>query len=82
MMDEDDYEDDPLDALSADEVRAIASLKRLAKKWPRTLRLASMDGELVVIHADDDRFFSDDPLERAEAVLEGIHGIPNTGGGW
>lgn len=68
--------------LTDDEAKAIASLERLAKRWPKTLRLVSMSGDLAVVHTKDDRFLSDDSLERQEAVLADIRGIPNTGGDW
>lgn len=64
------------------EERAIASLQRLAKRWPRSLTLASMGGSLVVIHTRDERFDADSTDERQEAVLADINGIPNTGGDW
>lgn len=39
--------------LTAEERRAIASLERLAKTWPRSLKLASMDGSLLVYRSGD-----------------------------
>lgn len=35
--------------LSVEEQKAIAALKRLAKRWPKTLWLASMSGTLSVM---------------------------------
>lgn len=67
--------------LTQAETSAINSLKRLARKWPKSLTLISMGGSLHVI----------DTAERAseegfglnpDAVLADIHGIPNTGGDW
>lgn len=52
--------------LTASEAKAVASLQRLAHRWPKSLTLASMCGSLVVVHTDDERF----------------DGIPNTGGDW
>ncbi|TDP92324.1 hypothetical protein EDF62_1530 [Leucobacter luti] len=69
-------------SLTQAEATAIRSLQRLARKWPRSLTLASMGGSLVVVHTDDDRFDSSSGIERQEAVLEDIRGIPNTGGDW
>lgn len=68
-------------ALTKDEKAVIASLKRLAKRWPRTLTLAFMDGELVVFRTGDPLFLSDDD-RREESVIADIPGIPNTGGAW
>jgi hypothetical protein len=72
------------DELSDEERKAIASLQRLAKRWPRSLTLASMGGQLVVVHTDSPVFQELDGsnLNRHEAVLADIHGIPNTGGDW
>ena len=58
--------------LTADEKRAIASLKRLAKKWPQSLKLFSWSGSLVVMDE------SMDPSN--DAILDEISGIPNDGG--
>lgn len=66
--------------LTEDEARAITSLERLAKKWPRSLMLASMEGMLHVIRNDDTRM--DGYAINGDAVVSTIHGIPNTGGAW
>jgi hypothetical protein len=66
--------------LTAEESTTIASLRRLALRWPRTLMLASMDGELVVIRNDDARM--DGSAIDQDAIVAEIKGIPNTGGGW
>jgi hypothetical protein len=58
--------------LSAEEAKAVRSLKRLARTWPQSLKLFSWSGSLVVMDADMEP--GDD------AVLEQIHGIPNDGG--
>lgn len=68
--------------LSPDETSAIRGLQRLARRWPRSLTLASMGGSLVVVRTGDDRFVDGDALERQDAVLADIEGIPNTGGDW
>lgn len=70
------------DVLTDDEQKAIASLKRLARKWPRSLTLVSMGGALAIIHTGDPRFLEDSALERHDAILDDIRGIPNTGGDW
>lgn len=63
-------------------MNAIASLKRLAKRWPRSLTLASMGGALVVFKTDDyDRSDGGDGCD-PDKVLADIDGIPNTGGDW
>lgn len=49
--------DDEHDTLTPDEKKAVASLQRLAKKWPPSLLLfATGDGGLAVCHSDDPRF--------------------------
>ena len=67
---------------TVEEAAAIRSLQRLARRWPRSLTLASMGGSLVVVHTDDDRFDSSSSLDRQDAIITDIHGIPNTGGDW
>ena len=66
------------------EEQAIRSLQRLAKKWPQSLTLLSMGGTLSVVHTDDDRWngYGNGTLERQEAVIADIYGIPNDGGDW
>jgi len=66
--------------LTAEESKAIASLRRIAARWPRSLMLASMDGELVVVRNDDARM--DGAGIDQDSVVAEINGIPNTGGGW
>ena len=69
--------------LNKTERDAIAALRRLAKRWPRSLTLASMDGELVVIRTGDERFDDRNGGDRDDAVIaDDFRGIPNTGGGW
>jgi hypothetical protein len=68
--------------LTVDEVKAIRSLHRLAKRWPQTLKLVSMGGSLYVIHTADERFNDPFALVRGEAILDTIFGIPNDGGDW
>lgn len=70
------------DPLTREEVNAVRSLHRLAKRWPRTLTLASMGSSLCVFHTGDPRWGADLPSERGEAVLDDIYGIPNDGGDW
>lgn len=68
--------------LSGNERRAISSLQRLGKRWPKTLMLASMGGSLVVLRTNDPRFDSENCMTRNDAVVADVHGIPNTGGDW
>ena len=70
------------DTLDESERRAIASLQRLARTWPRSLMLASMAGTLVIVRTDDERFDDDDNAIRNQAAVAFVHGIPNTGGDW
>jgi hypothetical protein len=77
-----DAEDDNYAALTDEERKAIASLQRLAKRWPQSLKLVSMGGGLHVIRVGDPRFDGQYPGQRAEAVIASIDGIPNDGGDW
>jgi hypothetical protein len=70
------------DSLTDEEAKAIRSLERLAKRWPRSITLISMGGSLYVVHTADERMGAPGNIERAEAVLTGITGIPNDGGDW
>ena len=68
--------------VTEEEEKATRSLQRLAKKWPQTLTLLSMGGSLSVVHTSDERMDSMSTLERQEAIIEDIYGIPNDGGDW
>jgi hypothetical protein len=72
--------------LTSEERNAIAALERLAKRWPQTLKLISMDGNLHIVRAGDPRadlqFGSAMGQERQEAIIADIEGIPNDGGSW
>jgi hypothetical protein len=58
--------------LTDEEAAAIRSLKRLAKRWPQTLKLFSWSGSLCVM---------DNDMEPTNAaILDDIYGIPNDGG--
>lgn len=74
MIEDEDREVTP------EERRAIASLLRLAKRWPASLTLASMGGSLHVIPSDH-RVDGNGGLDPDE-VLADIDGIPSTGGDW
>ena len=64
----------------------IGALQRLAKHWPRTLMLVSMDGGIQVVrtgayHAAHDA--GGTGAERQQACVQAdVDGIPNDGGGW
>jgi hypothetical protein len=60
--------------LTANEERAIRSLKRLAKTWPDSLVLFSQSGSLMVAHNRPG-----EPVLQAD-FIEHIAGIPNDGG--
>jgi len=59
--------------LTAEEQRAIAALKKLAKSWPRTLQLFSWSGSLRVLKPGGGR-----TMETATVAY--VSGIPNSGG--
>jgi len=69
--------------LTDDEKKAIASLKRVAKKWPESLWLFSASGSLCVMKYDDNGI----PYETKsgcmdpDAIVDSID-IPNDGGDW
>lgn len=69
--------------LTKEETAAINTLKRLAKKWPKSLWLYSASGTLWVMRHDENG-------EKAMNHLSGFDGdaaitsidIPNDGGDW
>jgi hypothetical protein len=68
-----DSESDPL---TGEEIKAIASLERLARHWPQSLTLFSAASTLVVIRTDTSLL--DSPYD--DVVITQIVGIPNDGG--
>jgi len=58
-------------SLNIEEQKAIASLERLAKKWPKSLMLFSWSGSLTVLKNDEHGFKCD---------VGCIPGISNDGG--
>jgi hypothetical protein len=73
--------DEAANEITEEEARAIASLQRLAKKWPRSLTLFSWSGSLAVYHtADTDRLVVNHDGNAEDLVLTWIEGIPNGGG--
>lgn len=83
-MPEPDLTDYGHEAATDEERAAIGALQRLAKRWPPSLKLISMDANLHVIHQDDtDRVSGfDSAPERQARILADIDGIPNDGGAW
>ena len=57
--------------LTIKEAAAIQSLRRLAKKWPQSLRLFSQAGTLIVTKAN---------RHGIQATITNIEGIPSDGG--
>lgn len=69
--------------LTSDEARAIRSLKRLAKRWPKSLYLFSASGTLLVVHADENSGglpHTRDGAVDQDYIVDTIEGIPNDGG--
>lgn len=60
--------------LTKEEVKAIASLKRLSKKWPRSLMLFAGGAGLTVRKPVEDEFPDD------RYVVAEIYNIPADGG--
>ncbi len=56
--------------VTKEEQKAIASLKRLAKKWPDSLHLFSWSGSLMVMKRKYDKYIT----------IDKIFGIENDGG--
>lgn len=59
--------------LTPSEARAVAALERLARRWPRALRLFSTNGTLQVLKPGEGRTF-------VSGLVTSISGIPNGGG--
>jgi len=81
--------DDSVRSLSVEEQRAIAALKRLAKRWPQTLWLASMSGTLsvMVLGPTGEREYHPVTPEGCGGGLNVAYridtiDIPNDGGDW
>jgi len=68
---------------SDEEQRAINSLKRVAKKWPKTLWLFSASGTLWVMKRglEGERVKNRDGGVDKDYIIESID-IPNDGGDW
>ena len=66
-----------------EERKAIASLKRLARRWPKSLWLFSGAGSLCVMkrRQDGERYLVEGGGMDTDAVLATID-IPNDGGDW
>ncbi len=70
-------------ALTDEERKAIAALKRLAARWPDSLTLFSWSGSLVVFKTDEWQDFGAlGPTDgnAGDYIVDSIHGIPNDGG--
>ena len=61
--------------LTDEEERAVCAFLRLAKKWPRTLKLFSWSGTIVVLKPGDGR-----TMEQATIEYIGRDQILNNGG--
>lgn len=68
--------------LSGDEKRAIASLHRLAKRWPKTLWLFSASGTLWVMRAGPkgEHVMDGEGADQSYCIAE--LDIENDGGDW
>lgn len=70
--------------LTKEEQRAINSLKRLAKNWPKSLWLFSGSGSLHVMRVGEEgeQVMNDQQGVDPDYVVATIDGIPNDGGDW
>jgi hypothetical protein len=68
---------------TADELRAMRALRRLAKTWPKSLWLFSASGSLCVMRArqDGNHYITPDGGIDPDYVFGTIN-IPNDGGDW
>lgn len=67
-----------------EEAKAIASLKRIAKKWPKTLWLFSASGSLNVMRCGPD---GEHVMNKSNGGVDQDYSldtinIPNSGGDW
>lgn len=69
--------------LTAEEKKAVAALKRVAKKWPQSLWLFSANGDLCVMRygPDGQRVMDGSGISQAYEI-DKIDNIPNDGGDW
>ena len=70
--------------ITEEERKAIASLKRLAKKWPDSLWLFSASGTLCVMKYDEDgrRAVTSVGGVDQNYCVDTVDGITNDGGDW
>ncbi len=72
--------------LTQEERRALASLRRLAKRWPERLWLFSASGALMVMLVDErgEQAMTDPNHGGVDPryIVDEIDGIPNDGGDW
>jgi len=73
--------------MTVQERRVVFELRQVARHWPATIMLVSMDGGLQVVdkgafHAGNDQRNLGAAERQALCVLADIDGIPNDGGGW
>jgi len=74
-----------IDELTDKEKSAISALKRLAKKWPKSLWLFSASGTLCVMKAGpngEQVHTSKNGGIDPDYIVETIKGIQNDGGDW
>lgn len=64
-----------MEILTEEEEKAIKSLDRVAKKWPKSLKLFSQSGTLLVI-----KHHPEHPEDDHGRIVDVIPGIDNDGG--
>jgi hypothetical protein len=72
----------PEEEFTPEELAAIRSLKRLGRKWPKTLMLLSLEGGLYVTHTADQGAIATSIDRAPDVPIVQIDGIPNDGGAW
>ncbi len=66
-----------------EEAKAIRALKRLAKKWPKSLWLFAGNGEIAILRAGPNgEHVVNSSGAVDQAFVVGSVDIPNDGGGW
>jgi hypothetical protein len=65
------------------EEQAIAALKRVAKRWPKTLWVFAGNGDLAILRAgpDGEHVHNESGSVDQAYIVDSVD-IPNDGGGW
>lgn len=72
-----------MEELTQEELKAIKSLHRLAKTWPKTLWLFAGEGEYISIlkYGKDGQMMNESGVVDQDYIVDSVK-IPNDGGDW